>query len=81
MQPLFPVASAFLPDLEKWESTLSLVSETIEGVLNVQQAWMYLENIFTGSRDIRKQLPLESKMFDHVNTTWKQVMQLQIVQN
>ena len=75
-------AVSFLPELEKWEATLSLVSETIEAVLSVQRAWMYLENIFIGSEDIRKQLPLESKMFDIVNTTWKQVMkQLQNEQN
>jgi len=67
-------ALSFLPELEKWEQTLALVSETIECILNVQRAWMYLENIFVGSEDIRKQLPAESKMFDGVNTTWKQVM-------
>ena len=67
-------ALSFLPELEKWEQTLALVSETIECILNVQRNWMYLENIFVGSEDIRKQLPAESKMFDGVNTTWKQVM-------
>eukprot|EP00961_Rhodomonas_salina_P162223 2185234-Rhodomonas_salina.1 len=67
-------AVAFLPVLEKWEQSLALVSETIEAILNVQRAWMYLENIFVGSEDIRKQLPAESKMFDSVNNMWKQVM-------
>ena len=67
-------ALSFLPELEQWEQTLAIVSETIECILNVQRAWMYLENIFVGSEDIRKQLPAESKMFDGVNTTWKQVM-------
>lgn len=67
-------ALSFLPELEKWEATLALVSETIECIQNVQRAWMYLENIFVGSEDIRKQLPAESKMFDGVNTSWKQVM-------
>ena len=67
-------ALSFLPELEKWEATLNLVSETIEAIQNVQRAWMYLENIFVGSEDIRKQLPAESKMFDGVNTTWKQTM-------
>eukprot|EP00976_Prorocentrum_cordatum_P046186 932771-Prorocentrum_minimum.AAC.2 len=31
---------------------------------------MYLENIFIGSEDIRKQLPQESIMFDNVNSTF-----------
>lgn len=59
----------FEKDLTFWEKTLSLVSETIEIILTVQRNWMYLENIFVGSEDIRKQLPHESIMFDavHVN--------------
>ena len=40
-----------------WEQSLSLVSEMIESIQKVQQAWVYLENIFLGSEDIRRQLP------------------------
>lgn len=38
--------------------------------LQVQRNWMYLENIFVGSEDIRKQLPQESQMFDAVHVTF-----------
>ena len=31
---------------------------------------MYLENIFVGSEDIRKQLPSESVMFEKVNAAF-----------
>ena len=41
----------------------------------VQKAWMYLENIFAGSEDIRRQLPAESQLFDSVNSNWKFVME------
>ena len=37
---------------------------------------MYLENIFIGSEDIRKQLPQESVMFDAVHTTFMKYMKL-----
>jgi dynein heavy chain len=48
----------------------------------VQRNWMYLENIFVGSEDIRKQLPQESLMFDGVNRVFQQSMaQLQAVGN
>jgi len=36
---------------------------------------MYLENIFIGSEDIRKQLPQESLMFDQVHATFMVQMQ------
>jgi len=63
-------AVAFLADLEKWERTLSHISETIEVLMGTQRKWMYLESIFVGSEDIRKQLPAESAMFDEVNAAF-----------
>lgn len=35
---------------------------------------MYLENIFIGSEDIRKQLPQESQMFDAVHNNFMRLM-------
>lgn len=57
----------FEQSINQWEQSLSHVSEMIEQLLKVQTAWMYLENIFCGSEDIRKQLPDESVLFDEVN--------------
>ncbi len=43
---------------------------------------MYLENIFIGSEDIRKQLPQESIMFENVHNTFSRLMkQLAAVHN
>lgn len=60
----------FEKQINYWEQSLSLVSEMVEIMLQVQRNWMYLENIFIGSEDIRKQLPQESIMFDNVNQTF-----------
>ncbi|KAL0040883.1 hypothetical protein WJX79_008591 [Trebouxia sp. C0005] len=67
--------AVFEKDITYWEKTLAQVSETIELVLTVQRNWMYLENIFIGSEDIRKQLPQESLMFDQVHATFMVQMQ------
>lgn len=40
----------------------------------VQRNWMYLENIFIGSEDIRKQLPQESVLFDAIHNTFMRYM-------
>ncbi|XP_077169770.1 dynein axonemal heavy chain 2 isoform X1 [Paroedura picta] len=70
-------ASRFVKPFEKqvdrWERCLSLILEVIEMLLTVQRQWMYLENIFLGE-DIRKQLPSESSSFDHINSSWKTIM-------
>ncbi|KAL7754402.1 hypothetical protein RI367_000383 [Sorochytrium milnesiophthora] len=65
---------AFSTEIDHWERTLARVVEVVELMLQVQKQWMYLENIFVGSEDIRKQLPKESAVFDQVNATWKQCM-------
>ncbi len=61
-------------EVEHWEKTLSHILEVIEMVLQVQRGWKYLENIFSGFEDIRRQLPAESSIFDKVNSNWKSIM-------
>ena len=65
---------AFESQIDHWERTLSHVIEVIELLLQVQRQWMYLENIFVGTEDIRKQLPKETVTFDTVNFAWKAIM-------
>lgn len=66
--------TVFEKDITKWEQTLSLVSEMIEMIQQVQRSWQYLESIFVGSEDIRKQLPQESVLFDIVHETFMERM-------
>ena len=61
-------------EVEHWEKTLSHILETVEMMLQVQRGWRYLENIFSGFEDIRRQLPAESATFDKINQNWKSVM-------
>ncbi|TRY94050.1 hypothetical protein DNTS_011956 [Danionella cerebrum] len=63
----------FLPTVQQWEKNLSLISETIEVWMLVQQKWMYLESIFIGG-DIRSQLPEEAKKFDNIDKMFKKIM-------
>jgi dynein heavy chain len=66
--------SAFRTEVEDWERIISSVSETIELLLQVQRAWLYLESIFVSSEDIRRQLPAEAATFDDVNAGWRVLM-------
>ncbi|KAM4891097.1 dynein axonemal heavy chain 10 [Sylvia borin] len=63
----------FLSSAQKWEKTLSLISEVTEMWISVQRKWMYLESIFVGG-DIRSQLPEEVKVFDRVDKMFRQIM-------
>ena len=64
----------FESEITHWERTLGLISEMIEKIGVVQKEWMYLENIFIGSEDIRKQLPNESVVFEDVHESFQDAM-------
>ena len=71
---------AFEKQVDHWERALSHIMEVVELLLQVQRQWMYLENIFTGSEDIRKQLPRESSTFDQINVNWRLLMERMVSQ-
>ena len=68
----------YLPFSEKvdhWERTLASVGEVVELALAVQRSWMYLENIFIGTEDIRPHLPQESSWFDQINAGFLSILE------
>ena len=68
-----PFKAAFEERITKWNDTLSLVSDVLEGWMEVQRSWLYLQPIFD-SDDIMKQLPTEGKRFSTVDKNWRQTM-------
>jgi dynein heavy chain, axonemal len=66
--------AAFQSQVDHWERNLSHIVEVIDLFLMVQKQWIYLENIFIGTEDIRKQLPKESATFDEVNRAWNEIL-------
>ncbi|KAL0216161.1 hypothetical protein P9112_008345 [Eukaryota sp. TZLM1-RC] len=65
--------SAVESQVEEWEAKLNLFQETLDEWLECQRNWIYLENIFSAP-DISKQLPEESKLFQKVDYSWREVM-------
>lgn len=59
--------------VDKCRQKLVHFQEVLEEWLAVQKNWMYLENIFA-SPDIQRQLPVASKTFMNVDTSWKHIM-------
>jgi len=65
----------FLPTVQKWEKTLSLISEVLDEWLSVQSKWLYLAEIFVGA-DIRQQLPDAARKFDNIDKVFQKVLYL-----
>ncbi|KAE9139210.1 Dynein heavy chain 6, axonemal [Phytophthora fragariae] len=64
---------AIQEEVEGWRKKLVTLQETLDEWLLVQKNWMYLENIFSAP-DIQRQLPDASKVFSHVDASWKTIM-------
>lgn len=61
----------FLREVTSWQLLLSNADAVINAWFEVQRKWMYLESIFIGSKDIRIQLPEDSKRFDKIDEDFK----------
>lgn len=59
--------------INRWDRTLSTVSDVIDEWIQVQRSWLYLQPIFD-SPDINKQLPTEGKRFATVDKNWRQTL-------
>ncbi|XP_011495537.1 PREDICTED: dynein heavy chain 6, axonemal [Ceratosolen solmsi marchali] len=59
--------------VDDWLRRLDLFAKTLEAWQYCQQQWVYLEAIFSAP-DIQRQLPIESKLFNIVDKSWKDIM-------
>jgi len=61
------------PEVEKMETNVRMMQDTLDEWLGVQKNWMYLEPIFSAP-DIQRQLPLEAKQFLDIDKGFKGIM-------
>jgi len=66
--------SDFLAIVSGWQQKLGNVDSCLQSWMEVQKKWQNLQSIFVGSADIRIQLPEDSKRFDGIDATWKELM-------
>ena len=61
----------FKKEVTSWQKTLGNVEETLKVWNIVMKAWASLESIFLESADIRNQLPDDTKRFEGIDETFK----------
>jgi dynein heavy chain len=61
--------------VQKWEQTLSLISEVVDEWLRVQSKWLHLEGIFVVG-DVRQQFADEAREFDDIDKAFRKVFLL-----
>eukprot|EP00760_Papus_ankaliazontas_P026596 PhM_4_TR3054/c0_g1_i1/m.97841/K10413/DYNC1H; dynein heavy chain 1, cytosolic len=69
-----PYFKEFEVQAKDWDDKLNNVRSLFEVWVEVQRRWVYLEGIFTGSADIKLQLPNESAKFQQINNDFLPIM-------
>ncbi|GCC27210.1 hypothetical protein chiPu_0005635 [Chiloscyllium punctatum] len=64
-----------------WQKKLMVTDLVISMWMEVQKTWAYLQNIFTGSEDIRNQLSEDAKRFDEIDLNFKELMAMIVKTN
>eukprot|EP00965_Chrysotila_dentata_P180076 5946247-Pleurochrysis_carterae.AAC.1 len=72
------MASKYLATFEEevttWQRSLSSVSDVLTMSLDVQRKWAYLETLFIGSEEVRKELPEDAARFEEIDTVFKSTL-------
>lgn len=60
--------------VNSWIKSLGTVSEIMEILGEVQKKWSFLENLFIGSEEVKKELPNESEAFIGIDLEVKAIL-------
>ncbi len=65
----------FKKEASEWQRTLGLVSDVSTLLIEIQRTWSYLEPLFIGSEEVRKELPDDAKRFQEIDKEVKVILQ------
>ena len=60
--------------MDDWRNKLTTVQSVVDEWLKVQKNWKVLVNIFMNSEDIKSQLPEDTKVFEGVDSQFREMM-------
>ena len=64
----------FKQDALEWQRVLNSVSEIVALLLDLQRTWSYLEPLFIGSEEVKRELPQDAAKFEQVDTEVKAIL-------
>ena len=72
------MASKYLATFEEevttWQKQLSSVSDVLTQMVDTQRKWAYLETLFIGSEEVKKELPEDATRFAKVDVLFKETL-------
>ena len=66
--------STFETEVTGWQKNLSNVADVVSLMSEIQRTWAYLETLFIGSGEVKKELPVDAERFVGIDVDVKQVL-------
>jgi dynein heavy chain len=57
----------FQADVEEWQHKLGMINDVFVLITEIQRTWSYLEPLFIGSEEVKKELPEDAKRFKGID--------------
>lgn len=70
----------FSDELNLWQKKISNIYEVIQLLKDIEKLWIYLQNMYIYSEEVKKELPLYSKFFLTINDEYLEMLK-QIIDN
>ncbi|KAK9422351.1 putative Dynein heavy chain [Seiridium unicorne] len=69
-----PYYKTFEQEADIWETRMNEIGVLLDVFQKVQQKWVYLEGVFTGSADIKHLLPHETRKFENQSSQFHSIL-------
>ncbi|SBT71328.1 dynein heavy chain, putative [Plasmodium malariae] len=64
----------FSTELNLWQKKISNIYEVIQLLKDIEKLWLYLQNMYVYSEEVKKELPLYSKFFLTINDEYLEML-------
>ena len=66
--------STFEKQVTSWQKNLSSVADVVQIMAEIQRTWAYLETLFIGSDEVKKELPEDAVRFAKIDVDVKEIL-------
>jgi dynein heavy chain len=65
----------FKAEASEWQRSLGLVSDIVQLIGDIQRTWSYLEPLFIGSEEVKRELPEDAARFSDIDSQVRLILQ------
>lgn len=64
----------FKKEAHEWQRVLAMISDVYQTLAEIQRVWSYLEPLFIGSEEVKRELPEDAQRFQGIDSQVRQIL-------